>query len=81
MNADLQQLYPTLPEEGVTRRACFNISITDDKFYENTESFTLLLELDILTPQPKVRMGPSTTEIFIIDNEASITIMDNDGSM
>ena len=66
---DFQIFAPSLPEEGVTRRSCFNVSITDDNFHENTESFEILLELDIFTPQYGVIVNPSITEIFIIDND------------
>ena len=57
---------PSLPQ---IRRDCFNVSITDDNFHENTESFDILLELDTFTPQSGVIVDPSITEIFIIDND------------
>ena len=53
----------------MTRRDCFDVSITDDNLYENTESFNVVLELDTFTPQSGVRVDPSITEIFIIDND------------
>ena len=61
---NLHQFAPSLPEAGVIRRACFNVFITDDGFYENTESFDIAL-----SPQSEVRVDPLVTKIIIIDND------------
>ena len=53
----------------MTRRECFFVLITDDDFYESTESFTVLLELDLFIYQTGVRVDPPVTEIFILDND------------
>ena len=45
------------------RRQCFNAFITDDDLREDTESFTVLLELDTFMPQSGVRVDPPITEI------------------
>ena len=59
----------SLPEAGVIRRACFDVFITDDDFYENTEHFDVLLEPDASTPQFVSRVEPPITRVFIIDDD------------
>ena len=71
---NLQQFSSTLPEEGVIRRDCFNVFITDDIFYESTESFTVVLEMDALTEQSGIGVDPPITEIFIIDNDGKFFV-------
>ena len=72
---DIQRIDPSLPEEGVIRRTCFNVSLTDNNVYENTESFNVILELDTFTIQSGVRVDPPVTEIFILDNDGKFFVM------
>ena len=65
----LQMFAPSL--WGINR-ACFDVLISDDDLYENTESFTILLELDSFTPQHGAVVEPPVTEIFIIDNDGKL---------
>ena len=70
--ADFSEIFDSQhfsPSFAAIRRACFNVIITDDDFYENTESFNVALELDTFVPQSGIRVDPSITEIFIIDND------------
>ena len=56
------------------RRHCFNVDITDDGAYEETESFTIMLGLDPFEIQAEdaISIDPAVTEIFIQDNDGKI---------
>ena len=56
------------------RRACFNVSITDDDVHESTESFTVVLELEQFVLQSGIQVDPHITEIFIVDNDGKCSI-------
>ena len=51
------------------RRECFNVTITDDNLFENTESFSLLLQEDIFGPHTGAIIHPNRTDIIILDND------------
>ena len=73
--SSFQHFPPSLPEEGLTRKTCFDVVITDDASCENTESFTISLELDTFTQQSGIRVDPSITEIFIVDDDGKFNVM------
>lgn len=55
---------------GLIRRECFDISITNDLLPEDSESFTVILELDnTFVLQTGITVQPNTTEIFIVDSD------------
>ena len=54
---------------GAIRNICFDVFIIDDLLYEDVESFNISLELDTFVPQSGIRVNPSLTEIFILDND------------
>ena len=62
---------PGSPTAG-PRRECFNVTITDDNLFENTESFSLLLQEDIFGQQTGATINPNRTDIFILDDEDGI---------
>ena len=55
------------------RSICFDVFIVDDLLYEDVESFNISLELDTFIAQSGIRVDPSLTEIFILDNDGKDT--------
>ena len=53
----------------VIRNICFDVFILDDDMYEDVESFNILLELDTFVAQSRIRVDPSLSEIFILDDD------------
>ena len=51
-----------------THRQCFNVSITDDEFLEDTERFSLRLTLAGVPTVP-VLVRPDVSEVEILDND------------
>ncbi len=57
------------------RRACFDVSITDDLLPEDTETFSLSLSLDNSVDQvvrDKVVIDPSQVYVDILDNDGML---------
>ena len=57
---------------GTPRETCAFVSIFDDVFYEDEESFELDLLLDPSVPQSGVILDPNVTTIFITDNNGKL---------
>ena len=51
------------------RRVCFHSTIINDDLFENTESFSLLLQEDTFSSQTGVTIIPNRTNIFILDDD------------
>ena len=59
---------PGSPTAG-PRKKCFTVSITNDNMDESTESFSLLLQEDIFTPQTGATINPNQASVFILDDD------------
>lgn len=57
-----------LPTDG-SQRECFNIALVDDAVYESTEYFIVDLHVLDASMINDIRINPSITEIFILDND------------
>ena len=57
--------------QDMPRRQCFEVFITDDDISEDTESFRVLLELDVFEVQEGIEVSPAETEICILDNDGN----------
>ncbi len=60
---------------GPQRRACFDVSITDDLLPEDTETFSLSLSLDVFVDQAvrdQVAIEPSQVYVDILDNDCML---------
>ena len=61
------------PFNDVTRRQCFQVSITDDMFLEVAENFAVDLMLTAGTE--RVRIEPSTATVTINDDDSTYTCL------
>lgn len=55
--------------DDATRFTCFNITITDDDVYEQTETFILTLSTTESLP---VQITPNVSVIAILDNDGKL---------
>ena len=51
------------------RRQCFNVTITNDRAAEESETFTVILEKPSHKSFPQVRINPGVVTITISDDE------------
>ena len=72
-------LFPSSPGSPTAgpRRECFDVTITDDNLFENTESFSLLLQEDIFAQQTGATINPNQTEILILDDDGIFKYFSN----
>ena len=62
-------------EDPSTHQQCFNVTITDDEFLEDTERFSLVLSLAEGSTVP-VEIMPPTSEVEITDDDCMIIIIE-----
>lgn len=61
--------FASLP--GGERRFCFDVCINDDLLYEDTESFTVILDLIPIDEQSGILVDPNIAEIKILDDDGN----------
>ena len=54
---------------NITRRQCFNVTITDDDVREDAETFTVTLEKPFNGSLPKILIRPAMVTVTILDND------------
>ena len=54
-------------------QACFNVTIVDDGYYEDTEDFFV----NITTTDPLVNTSPMSTVVTVIDNDGKAVTTTN----